>query len=141
MESNNNSSSNGGTVSNFDLSQGVTSHCFKSSFARSMAFSNSSQSKSLDYVYFDGATIDEEAATDESVTKPLTNKDNGVAMNRRNSSPIKRSFFAKQPDSFLLDRDYFKLNRTRSNSNEALRFWKAKKVSKLCDVSILSSCV
>lgn len=125
---NNNSSVNGETVSNFDLSQGVTSHCFKSSFARSMAFSNSSQSKSLDYVYFDGATIAEEATTDDSALKPrANNKDDAMSVNRRNSSPIKRSFFSKQSDSFLLERDYFKLNRTRSNSNEALRFWKAKK--------------
>ena len=117
---NNNSSVNGETVSNFDLSQGVTSHCFKSSFARSMAFSNSSQSKSLDYVYFDGATIAEEATTDDSALKPrANNKDDAMSVNRRNSSPIKRSFFSKQSDSFLLERDYFKLNRTRSNSNEA----------------------
>ncbi|CAB0019092.1 unnamed protein product [Nesidiocoris tenuis] len=51
-----------GSVVNFDLSGESSNSYFKSSFARSMAFGSTSQSKSLDYVYLDeGKTISEEA--------------------------------------------------------------------------------
>lgn len=117
--------------SKFELSREVSSHYFKSSFARSM-FSNSNQSKSLDFVYFDNSTIDEE---NENESKTPTddinitgNKTNGFFM-----SPLKRGYSSKlfetkfEPE--FLKSEFLKSNSGRNQNNNAISFWKRKQVS------------
>lgn len=115
-----------GSVSNFDLNCEVTNNYFKSSFARSMAFSNSNQSKSLDYVYFDRGTINEESETDQKVV--IDDSAVGVAGNNKGYSPLHRRSFGT-PNNQFYNSDFSKFNKGLNKTNDALKLWNLKKVS------------
>ncbi|XP_073973035.1 uncharacterized protein isoform X4 [Rhodnius prolixus] len=105
-----------GSVANFDLSLESSNNYFKSSFARSMALTNTSQSKSLDYVYLDdGATISEESEPDI-----MSRIQTSTPRKPRRSVPALPTYDPSFP------RDYsFRRNRT----NDAIKFWKMKQES------------
>uniref|UniRef100_T1HJI9 Uncharacterized protein n=1 Tax=Rhodnius prolixus TaxID=13249 RepID=T1HJI9_RHOPR len=107
-----------GSVANFDLSLESSNNYFKSSFARSMALTNTSQSKSLDYVYLDdGATISEESEPDI-----MSRIQTSTPRKPRRSVPALPTYDPSFP------RDYsFRRNRT----NDAIKFWKMKQVSEI----------
>ncbi|RZF46390.1 hypothetical protein LSTR_LSTR007923 [Laodelphax striatellus] len=116
-----------GTVPNFDYSCEITSNYFKSSFARSMAFSNSNQSKSLDYVYFDRATINEECETDN---QKLTADDSSVGI--KAFSPLPPRSYQGSPTinnhQVFTSPDFGKINgRNGNKTNDALKLWNMKK--------------
>lgn len=110
-------------TSKFELSREVSSHYFKSSFARSM-FSNSNQSKSLDFVYFDNNTIDEE---NENDTKTPTD-DFSVGVNKCYASPMKRGYSTKQFDH-KYEPEFLKTTTGKNQNNNAITFWKRKQVN------------
>lgn len=112
------------TVSKFDMSREVSSHYFKSSFARSM-FSNSNQSKSLDFVYFDNSTIDEE---NENDSKTPTD-DIKISLSKPPTSPLKRGYTAKGFEH-KYETDFLKTS-PRNQNNNAITFWKRKQVKYL----------
>lgn len=109
-------------TSKFELSKEVSSHYFKSSFARSM-FSNSNQSKSLDFVYFDNTTIDE-----ENENEPKTpNDDLSVGGRKPYASPLKRGYSTK-PFDHRYEQELSKTTTERNQNNNAITFWKRKQV-------------
>uniref|UniRef100_A0A1B6IRX9 Uncharacterized protein n=1 Tax=Homalodisca liturata TaxID=320908 RepID=A0A1B6IRX9_9HEMI len=107
-------------VSKFELSREVSSHYFKSSFARSM-FSNSNQSKSLDFVYFDNSTIDEE---NENDCKTPTD-DINTGGSKPFTSPLKRVYSTKLFDQ-KYEPEFLKTNSARNQNNNAISYWKRK---------------
>ncbi|XP_075229624.1 uncharacterized protein LOC142329158 isoform X2 [Lycorma delicatula] len=115
-----------GSVSNFDFNCEVTNNYFKSSFARSMAFSNTNQSKSLDYVYFDRGTINEECETDQKVV--TDDSAVGVTGNKGYSPFSRRSFGATVNNQFY-NSDFGKINKGLNKTNDALKLWNMKKES------------
>lgn len=116
-----------GSVSNFDFNCEVTNHYFKSSFARSMAFSNSNQSKSLDYVYFDRGTINEECETDQKVA--TDDSAVGITGNKGYSPLPRRSFTSTISNQFYNNSDFGKINKSLNKTNDALKLWNMKKVN------------
>lgn len=98
-------------VSNFDLSKETSGNYFKSSFARSMAFSNTNQSKSLDYVYYERETIEEEL---ESDVKMAT--DDSV-INKHCFLRNKKNCFSKSFDQSC-EKEYLKFSVLRSNAQQ-----------------------
>lgn len=110
-------------TSKFELSREVSSHYFKSSFARSM-FSNSNQSKSLDFVYFDNSTIDEENEND------LKTPTDDIGLNftgQQFTSPLKRGYTTKYDHKY--EPDFLKTTPVRNQNNNAITFWKRKQVN------------
>ncbi|KAF6202155.1 hypothetical protein GE061_004553 [Apolygus lucorum] len=130
-----------GSVVNFDLSSEGPNNYFKSSFARSMAFSNTSQSKSLDYVYLDeGKTISEELTTGDAASgvkspgdasslcvtssgEPLDSSTPRKAAPRR-SVPALPTFEPGFPREYSAS---VRLSRSRPNgTTDPIKFWKMK---------------
>lgn len=111
------------TVSKFDMSREVSSHYFKSSFARSM-FSNSNQSKSLDLVYYDNSTIDEENENEHDSKTPTD--DINISFSKPPTSPLKRGYTAKGFEH-KYEPDFLKTS-PRNQNNNAITFWKRKQV-------------
>lgn len=109
-------------TSKFEVSREVSSHYFKSSFARSM-FSNSNQSKSLDFVYFDNNTIDE---GNENDCKTPTD-DFNIGGNKSFNSPLKRGYSTKIFEH-KYEPEFLKTSPGKNQNNNAITFWKRKQV-------------
>ncbi|KAL1456363.1 hypothetical protein WDU94_001096 [Cyamophila willieti] len=115
----------------FDLADGG-GNFFKSSFARTMAFENSHQSKSLDFMYFDQTTNISEESENEgdrgggSVGGP--GRVGGAKLSRC-VSPSGRYPGAGSGSGFR------KL-RSRSSSSDAAKFWKRKQDSLKRELSL-----
>ncbi|XP_014252293.1 uncharacterized protein LOC106668248 isoform X2 [Cimex lectularius] len=118
------------SVANFDLSNEGPINYFKSSFARSMAFTNTTaQSKSLDYVYSDeGSALRED--TGEKPQRSDTLSTSRLPRRSVPSLPSQDPAFPRETSSSV---------RLKARSNDALKFWKMKQESALKKKS--NSCV
>uniref|UniRef100_A0A8D8SMU7 Uncharacterized protein n=2 Tax=Cacopsylla melanoneura TaxID=428564 RepID=A0A8D8SMU7_9HEMI len=104
----------------FDLANGG-GNFFKSSFARTMAFENSHQSKSLDFMYFDQTTNISEESEDESDR-------GGGGMGGTGRVGVKLSRCVSPSGRYPSSGGFRKL-RSRSSSSDAAKFWKRKQES------------
>jgi hypothetical protein len=115
-----------------DLSCEVSSpQCFKSSFARSMAVDCMDQRKSLDNVFLDRPFVSGKGALHQTESETLWTPSS--MKNNRNCKPITTVCKGNKLLQNGFDLPYFtplrKNNKTRNQSIDAEKLWKAKQVT------------